>query len=95
MKITTENIEHIARLTKLEISDKDKENFTKDMNVIIEYLEIIKELDLKDVKPTVHVLPITNVYREDVVIPSLDRELVLANAKSSGEGCFKVAKVVD
>jgi len=73
----------------------EKEHFTKDMEAIISFADQINDLDIDDVKPTDHVIPINNVFRPDVVVPPMDRELLLSNAPSQENGCFSVPKIVE
>ena len=95
MKITKEQVEHVAKLARLNLTEAEKEHFTKDMEAIIEFADQINALDINDVKPTDHVIPINNVFREDVVKPSMDRDQLLKNAPSQENGCFSVPKIVE
>lgn len=95
MKITKEQVERVANLARLNLTEEEKESMTKDMEAIIEFADQINGLDIKDVEPTAHVLPINNVFREDVVRPSLDREKLLQNAPNHENGCFRVPRVIE
>lgn len=95
MKITKEQVEHVAKLARLNLTEEEKEHLTKDMEAIIAFADQINELDIADVKPTDHVIPINNVFREDVIKASMDREQLLKNAPSSENGCFSVPKIVE
>lgn len=95
MRITREQVEHVAHLARLNLTEDEKEQMTKDMEAIIAFADQINALDIKDVAPTAHVIPINNVFREDEVVPSMDRELLLSNAPSQANGCFSVPKVVE
>lgn len=95
MKITKEAIEHVAGLARLNLTEDEKARLTKDMEDIISFVDKLNELDTKDIVTTDHVIPITNVLREDVVSPSYQREKILMNAPVDEEGCFKVPKVVE
>lgn len=95
MKITKEQVEHVAKLARLNLTEEEKEHFTNDMEAIISFADQINELDIKDVKPTDHVIPINNVFRDDVIKPSMDREQLLKNAPSQENGCFSVPKIVE
>lgn len=95
MKITKETIEHVANLARLNLNEEEKSMLTLDMEQIISYVDKLNELDTSEVKPTDHVIPISNVFREDKSEPSYPREKVLANAPSSEDGCFKVPKIVE
>ncbi|MDA3845770.1 MAG: Asp-tRNA(Asn)/Glu-tRNA(Gln) amidotransferase subunit GatC [Vallitaleaceae bacterium] len=95
MKITKEQVEHVAKLARLNLTEEEKISFTKDMEAIISFADQINDLDIDDVKPTDHVIPINNVFRPDVVVPPMDRELLLSNAPSQENGCFSVPKIVE
>ncbi len=95
MKITKEQVEHVAKLARLNLTEEEKEQMTKDMEAIIGFADQINSLDIADVKPTDHVIPINNVFRDDVIAPSMDREKLLSNAPNQSGGCFSVPKVVE
>lgn len=95
MKITQEEIIHVANLARLELKDNEIEKMQKDMESIIEYVNKLNELETDNVKAMEHVLPISNVLREDESFESFDREEILKNAPSRNEECFKVPKVVE
>ncbi len=94
MAITIEQVEHIARLAKLEFTQEEKERFTRELNRILEYVEKLNELDTSNVEPLSHTTEITNVMRGDRVTGSLPLEEVLKNAPSRQGNFFKVPKVV-
>lgn len=95
MKITKDQVEHVANLARLNLTEEEKEQMTKDMEAIIGFADQINSLDIADVKPTDHVIPINNVFREDVAAPSMDREKLLSNAPNQENGCFSVPKVME
>jgi aspartyl-tRNA(Asn)/glutamyl-tRNA(Gln) amidotransferase subunit C len=95
MKITKETIEHVANLARLNLTELEKEKLTTEMESIISYVDKLNELDTTGIEPSSHVLPIQNVFREDIIIDSYDREKILANAPQKEDGCFKVPKVVE
>lgn len=95
MKVTKAAIEHVANLARLKLTELEKEKLTSEMENIIAYVDKLNELDTSNVKPMEHVIPIKNVFREDRVEKSYDREKILSNAPVVEEGCFKVPKVVD
>ena len=95
MKITKETIEHVANLARLNLSEQEKDKLTTEMESIISYVDKLNELDTSSVQPTSHVLPVKNVFREDKVENSYDREKILKNAPAQEDGCFKVPKVVE
>ncbi|OEF97033.1 Asp-tRNA(Asn)/Glu-tRNA(Gln) amidotransferase subunit GatC [Desulfuribacillus alkaliarsenatis] len=95
MSITVKDVEHVANLARLELSEKDKELFTEQLNSILEFAEKLNELDTENVPPTSHVLDIKNVVRKDEVKQSLPREEALRNAPSQEEGHFKVPAIIE
>lgn len=95
MKVTKETIEHLANLARLNLTGNEKERLASDMEKIIFNMDKLNELDTSDIKPMEHVIPISNVLREDKAEKSYDREKILANAPLSEDGCFKVPKIVE
>ena len=95
MKITREEVLHVAKLARLEFTDAEVDPFTSQLSAILEYVEQLGELDLEGVEPTAHVHEIVNAFRADQVRPSLGTEAVLQNAPQAEDGCFKVEKVID
>lgn len=95
MKITKETIEHVANLSRLNLTEEEKEKLTFEMADILTYVDKLNELDTTGVEPTQHVLSIKNVFRKDISGTSYDREKILSNAPSGENGCFKVPKVVE
>ena len=95
MAITKKDVEYVARLARLKLSDKEKEQFTSQLKSIVEYVEKLKELDTEKVKPTAHVLPLKNVTRRDEARSSIDRDTILKLAPKSGDGFVKVPQVIE
>lgn len=95
MSITLKDVEHVANLARLELSDAEKEQFTDQLNAILKYAEKLNSLDTDNVEPTSHVLPITNVMRDDVRRPSLPIEKVMLNAPDEEDGQIKVPAVLE
>lgn len=95
MKVTMETIEYVSKLARLNLSEKEKEKLTLEMANIISYVDKLNELDTSDVPPMSHIIPIKNVFREDRVEKSYDRDKILVNAPSQEKGCFKVPKIVE
>lgn len=94
MKITREEITHITRLIKLGLDENEFELVADQLNRLLEYIERLDEIDTSEVEPTFHVIPRSNVFREDTVRPSLSREESLANAPERTENFFVVPKVM-
>ena len=94
MKITRKEVEHVAKLARLELVEEEMQTYTEQLNSILEYATMLQGVDTEDIVPTAHAVPLKNVLREDEVEPSLDREKVLINAPKSENGFFKVPKIV-
>ncbi len=94
-KITKKDVEYVAKLARLKLSEEAKEKFTRQLDQILKYVDKLNELDTEKVKPTSHVLPLKNVFREDRVGKSLKVEKILENAPEKARGFFKVPKVID
>ncbi|OEH85182.1 asparaginyl/glutamyl-tRNA amidotransferase subunit C [Desulfuribacillus stibiiarsenatis] len=95
MSITIKEVEHVANLARLQLSEQEQEKFTGQLNSILHLAEKINELSTDDVEPTSHVLDIKNVMRKDEVVPSLPREEALRNAPSNEDGHFKVPPIIE
>ncbi len=95
MSITVQNVEHVAKLARLELSEDEKRQFTDQLNKILTFAEKLNELDTDQVPPTSHVLPLSNVMREDQARPSWPIEKVMANAPDQEDGQFKVPAVLE
>lgn len=95
MKITKQEVEHVAKLARLELSEQEKEMLTGQLSNILTYVEKLNELDTKDVEPTSHVLDIRNVMRDDAAAPSLPRDRALENAPEKAAGHYKVPKIIE
>ncbi len=95
MKITVEEVEHVARLARLELTTEEKQRMRAQLDSILSYIDKLNELDTSAVEPTSHVLPMTNVFREDEVTPSLAQEAVLANAPDRHDLFFRVPRILE
>lgn len=94
MKISPEEVKHVADLARLEMTPEEVESMTRQLDGILSYVAKLNELDTEGVAPTTHAISIVNVFREDQVKPSLDREDVLANAAQQDGASFVVPKVI-
>jgi aspartyl-tRNA(Asn)/glutamyl-tRNA(Gln) amidotransferase subunit C len=94
MKISREEIEHIALLARLHLSEEEKDLFGSQLSRILDYMEKLNELDTRDVEPTSHVLPLCNVMRDDILRPSIPRENALANAPDHTDKFYRVPKII-
>lgn len=94
MKVTKETLENVAVLSRLSVPVDRADMYIKQMDDILTYMDNLSVLDTTNVKPTTYALPMQNVFREDEVRPSLDREAALANAPLKEDGYFKVPRVL-
>jgi aspartyl-tRNA(Asn)/glutamyl-tRNA(Gln) amidotransferase subunit C len=88
--LAREQVHHVARLARLELSDEELDRMAGELSKVLGHIEKIRELDLDGVEPTSHVLDVTNVLREDVPVPSLPRDVALAGAPEPVAGGFGV-----
>ncbi len=95
MKITREEVEHVAKLARLELSEEEMTTFTGQMDAILAYVDKLKELDTDGVVATAHAVPVENAFREDVVTPSIGADNALANAPTRVADFFLVPKVIE
>lgn len=94
MAVTIKDVEHIAKLAKLEFTEAEKEKFTHQMNQILAYMEKLNSLDTSNIEPLAHVIELSNVFRADEVKPGVSTEDALKNAPAKNEQFFKVPKVL-
>ena len=95
MKITKQEVEHVAKLARLELAEGEKDKLIDQLSNILTYVETLNGLDTKGVEPTSHVLDIKNVMRDDVSAPSLTQEQALATAPEKAAGHYKVPKIIE
>jgi aspartyl-tRNA(Asn)/glutamyl-tRNA(Gln) amidotransferase subunit C len=95
LSITIKDVEHVANLARLELSEEEKNKFTEQLNAILKYVEQLNQLDTEHVEPTSHVMPLYNVMREDEARPSWPLEQVLLNAPDEEDGQFRVPAVLE
>jgi aspartyl-tRNA(Asn)/glutamyl-tRNA(Gln) amidotransferase subunit C len=95
MTITHKDVEHVAKLARLELSAEEQEQFTEQLNAILSYAEKLNELDTEHIQPTTHVLKLVNVMREDVTRASLTIEQVMRNAPEEEDDQFRVPAVLE
>lgn len=88
--IDRDQVLHVARLARLRLDDDEIERMPAELSKILEHVETMNELDLEGVEPTSHVVDLTNVLREDVPRPGLDRETALAQAPDAADDGFRV-----
>ena len=95
MSLSEQEVEKVAKLARLEITPEECARYQKQLNAILEHADGLSKLDVSKVLPTAHILPLQNVWRADVVVPSLPREEALANAPDKAKGCFRVPKIIE
>jgi aspartyl-tRNA(Asn)/glutamyl-tRNA(Gln) amidotransferase subunit C len=95
MRLSRAQVEHVADLAQLALSEAEKELFQEQLSSILEYAERLQELDTDAIPPTSTVLPLENIMREDQVQPSLPQPDVLANAPVVEDSCFQVPVVLE
>ena len=92
--ISDETIDYVGILAKLELSPEEKEEAKKDMGRMLDYVDMLNELDTSGVEPMSHVFPVNNVFREDVVTNGDNSKEMLANAPKAKEGQYQVPKTI-
>ena len=94
-KITMREVEQVARLARLALSDAEKERMRRELDGILSYIDKFRALDTEGVPPTSHAVPMTNVMREDEPVPSLPQADMLANAPDRSGDFFRVPKIIE
>ena len=95
MSITRAEIEHVAKLARLHLSDAELDLFTGQMEAILSYVETLNELNTDGIIPTAHAVPLENAFRPDRAQPSIGIDKALANAPERADTCFKVPPVIE
>jgi aspartyl-tRNA(Asn)/glutamyl-tRNA(Gln) amidotransferase subunit C len=95
MPLTREEVEHVARLAHVALSEDDVVRFQSQLSQIVEYFEVLSAVDTDGVPPTSQSLPLENVTRPDETLPPLDQDAVLANAPVRSDGYFRVRKILE
>jgi aspartyl-tRNA(Asn)/glutamyl-tRNA(Gln) amidotransferase subunit C len=94
MKISRQEVEHVALLARLKLSEAEMNQYTEQLNSILEYAALLEQIDTSNVAPTAHAVQLANVFRDDVVKPSMAQEKVLQNAPDADDGFFRVPRIV-
>lgn len=95
MSISNNDVQHVAKLARLNLTAEEEQTLTGQLNAILKYAEKLNELDTEDIEPTTHVLHVSNVMREDETRESLSIEQVMRNAPEEEDGQFKVPAVME
>ena len=93
-RVSRADVEHVATLSRLALTDDEIEQLTAELGAILDYAAEVSALDTADVPPTAHPLPLVNVFRPDEPRPGLDRDEVLAEAPAAEEGQFRVPRIL-
>ncbi len=93
-RISRDDVAHVARLARLDLSDDELDRFTDQLGAVLDHAAGVAALDTEGVPPTAHPLPLVNVLRDDTPGPSLDREEVLSQAPAAEEGRFRVPPIL-
>jgi aspartyl-tRNA(Asn)/glutamyl-tRNA(Gln) amidotransferase subunit C len=95
MALTDQDVNHVARLARLALTDEERRRYLDQLGRILEYVQKLQSFDVKDVPPTFHVAPLSNAWREDEARPWPDTEAILANSPDREDIYFKVKKVIE
>lgn len=93
MTISRKDVEYVASLARLELTEVEIQEYTEQLNSILDYAAMLERLDTSNVVPTAHAVPLHNVLREDQVRASIEQEKALRNAPDGDEGFFRVPKI--
>ena len=93
--ISREDVLHVARLSRLHLTDEEVERMREQLDAILAYIDKLRELDVEGVEPTAHAVPLVNVMRDDTLVPSLSQEAALANAPDRAQEFFRVPRIIE
>lgn len=93
--ISRQDVEHVARLARLELNNDEIERMREQLNAILGYIDKLRELDITNVEPTSHAVPLVNVMREDEVVPCVPTDAMLANAPDRVGELFRVPRIIE
>jgi aspartyl-tRNA(Asn)/glutamyl-tRNA(Gln) amidotransferase subunit C len=94
-RISPEEVEHVAQLAKLALTPEERESVAGHLDRILDYVDVLQQLDTEGVEPTFHAIPVPTPLREDVATEPLDPELAMSNAPERAGTAFVVPKVID
>lgn len=95
IKLTTEEVKHIAKLANLDLTDQEVNQFQEQLSEVLDYVEILKEVSTDKVEPTSQVTSLENVLREDETGDSLSQKDVLSGTKKTQNGCFQIKRILN
>ena len=93
--ISREEVQHVARLARLHLTDDEVERMRQQLDAILAYIDKLRELAVDDVEPTAHAVPLVNVMRDDALQPSLSQDEALANAPDRAGQFFRVPRIIE
>lgn len=94
MKLTRKDIEHVAHLARLNLSEEELEKMTSQLDTILRYVEKLEELNTENIEPTTHAFSVSNAFREDIPRDSLEQEEALANSPEKNNESFIVPRII-
>lgn len=95
MTLSLKEVEHIAELARLALTDAEKERFREQLSAILDYAARLQAIDTSAIPPTASVLPVDTVLREDIARPGLPPEQILANAPDQEDNMFRVPVILE
>lgn len=95
MAITREQVDHVALLARLALTEQERDRFAGQLGAIIEFIDKLNEMDTSGVQPMVHGIAGFQPARNDAAGPSLSRDEALRNGPQASEGCFKVPRIIE
>lgn len=95
MKISVQDVEHIANLARLELTEAEKETYSMQLSAILDYFEKLSDLDTKSVPPLSHPLDLENTFQSDQAVESAPPQAVLSNAPDQADDCFRVPVILE
>lgn len=95
MAITKQDVDYVARLSRLALSEAERDQFAEQLSAVLNYIDTLNEVDTTNVEPTTHVMDVVNVWRADEAKPFEDTEAIRANAPERDGDYCKVKKVID
>ena len=93
--ISREEVQHVARLARLHLTDDEAERMREQLDAILAYIDKLRELDVEGVEPTAHAVPLVNVMRDAALAPCLPQEQALANAPDRADEFFRVPRIIE
>ena len=94
MKISRQEVEHVAHLARLHLSEDELDTMTSQLDTILEYVQKLEELDTRDVPPTTHAFSVSNAFRDDEVLPSLPQHEALSGSARHNDTMFQVPRII-